>query len=295
MTKVLDLVHQITNKLAKVHHDNPQEQQQDAWWMLEKITGTTTAELIAHDTLDLTKEQQKQLDEWLHLHIDKHMPLQYILGTVPFNGLEILTEPPVLIPRPETEEWTIKLCNNLAQLSHKKITVLDIGAGTGCIALSLAKTLPESQVYATDITRAALELTQKNAQHNTITNVTVIRSDLFTDIPQTLKFDLIVSNPPYIDLRQWPLLNKSVTKWEDKHALLAGRDGLEVIKKIIAHAKPWLSKNPEFKTLGIPQLVIEIGYQQGNAVHELLEQAGFNNIRIENDLEGKDRVACAEL
>jgi release factor glutamine methyltransferase len=179
--------------------------------------------------------------------------------------------------------------------------VLDLCAGSGCIAIALAKAFPNADVYAVDISDDAISMIKKNSEHNAVTNVTAIRSDLFADISlanrvlPVVKFDLIVTNPPYIAPEEWSSLDRSVTEWEDKRALVAGHHGLEIIEKIVAQTQQWIMPNPVLRKEKIAQLRIEIGYEQGDAVRKLLVAAGYVNIRIEKDLEGKDRVACADF
>lgn len=124
-TNVILLIHAIAEKLASVyqHHD---EQQQTAWWLLQAITEQSEAELIAHEQLELTEEQEKTLDNWIHRHVHEAMPLQYILGSVPFGSLEILVEQPVLIPRPETEEWCLDLIKRFEPFKKKSLNILDL-------------------------------------------------------------------------------------------------------------------------------------------------------------------------
>ncbi len=291
---VSELVILISDRLKKIHED-PVSRQQDAWWILQAITKKNEAQLLAEKDVTLTATEQAQLEDWLKKHVDDSMPLQYLLGTVPFGDLEMLVEPPTLIPRPETEEWCLDLIGQLKKISDQRLTILDIGSGTGCIALTLAKHLPLATVYAVDISEKALALSKKNAQHNRIKNITFLKSDIFSQLEPTLKFDLIVSNPPYISQTEWETLEPSVTKWEDPRALMDGPDGLNIIRNIIEHAPRRLKLNSAMSEHAIPQLMIEIGYQQGPAVLELLTKAGFRKCFIKKDLEGKDRVACAEL
>jgi release factor glutamine methyltransferase len=293
MIDIFDLIRDISTRLEKIH-DDPIARQQDAWWIAQALTKKTEADLIALKKIKLSDKQTIQLEQWLDAHINEHKPLQYILGFVPFNDLKILVEPPILIPRPETEEWAFNLAQKLKSLSDKNIAILDACCGTGCIALSLARVSPLAIVQGTDISEHAIQLSKKNALHNRITNTSFIHADLF---PQNndVKYDLIVSNPPYIPESEWSNLNPSITQWEDKKALISGKDGLDCIRGIIKNAKQWLKHNNEMKEKDIPQLVIEIDSTQGDAVKTLLEKAGFINVEILKDLEGKNRVAYAGL
>lgn len=284
------LINKIETQLFSYYHDKTLCHQY-AWWMLQKISGKTKTELIAHGIV-LTPQQEQQLQLWIDAQIKDHKPLQYILGSVPFVDAEIIVQSPILIPRPETEEWVLQLINTLKTLKNKNITMLDLATGTGCIAIALAQALPNAHIYATDISDDALKLTQKNSRHNKIKNLTVLKSDVFKQLPTHIKFDIIVSNPPYITADEYKKLAASVLQWEDKNALVADDQGLATIKKIIQNSPDYLKQNTELKEKKIPQLCIEIGHKQGNTVKQLMQQQGFVDIQIKKDLAKKDRLVC---
>lgn len=269
--------------------------QQYAWWTIEAITKQDQAHLIASQKITLTPEQEALLADWCHKIIDQHMPIAYLLGMVPFNDIEILVQPPTLIPRPETEEWTTQLLSDLKKIHQKDITIIEPCTGTGCIALALAHGLPNASVWATDIALSAIALAYKNAQHNNVHNVTFLHGDLFDVIPTHVRADIIVVNPPYISEQEWQTLDQSVTTWEDKHALVAPHDGLAIIQKIIAQAPRWLQENQELSHRTIPQVMIEIGYNQADAVVALMQDAQYNAIHVHKDLEGKNRVVSGRI
>ena len=288
------LIKKISDQLEHEYKDQTLCQQY-AWWTLQAITNQNKSQLIAHETIMLSPEQEQQLVTWVNKLIHEHMPIQYLIGSVPFNGIDILVEPPVLIPRPETEEWCLKLIEQLKTLDDQQLSILDLATGSGCIALALAHHLPQATIYASDISSQALDLAQKNTEHNKISNVTLITSDLFESLPQGVKFDLIVSNPPYIAPDEWQQLDTSVTKWEDQQALLANDEGLAIIKKIIATAPHYIKPNKEMQQKKIPQVIIEIGYKQGKKTIALLKQATYNAIRVHQDLEQKDRYVTGRV
>lgn len=292
--KLYTLIEDIAKKLKSEYRD-PILMHQTAWWLLEAITKLRQDQLIAEQTVELSDDQEKQLDAWIVQLTALHKPLQYILGTVPFNNLELKVRPPILIPRPETEELVIKLINLLAPIKDQQLSILDIGTGTGCIALALAKALPNATVTAVDINPDALDLACSNAHHNHIHNISFIESDVYSNIHSNDLYDLIVSNPPYVSQKEWKKLDPSVTQWEDPHALLAMHEGLAVIEKIIAGAPQHLYPDSELHMRHLPRLVIEIDYEQGPAVQNLMKQAGFHHIEIQKDLEGKDRVAIGRF
>lgn len=281
------LINQIASQLANTNADNCE---QAAWWILESITGKSRINLLLEKDFTLTDEQEEKIAQWLHKLTEENYPLQYLIGTVPFLNLNISVESPILIPRPETEEWVDNLIKSLAHLKNQKLTVLDIGCGSGCIGLAVAKAFPSWVVLGIDIADKAIELSEKNKLKNDVKNINFIKSDLFECVPDA-KFDFIVSNPPYISAKQYEDLDASVARWEDRQALVSSVDGLAVIKRIISNAGKYLSK----KFADKPDLILEIDYTHGSAVTALLEGAGFSKIDIKKDFMGKDRVALAQL
>lgn len=291
--------------------------EQQAWWLLESITEKNRSQL--QFSLDLlTVKQHQTLEMYIKQLAHDHKPLAYILGWVPFLDLKIKVMPPTLIPRLETEFWVAELIDTLKKLKPDNIrvldigtgsgfllrqdyggqginleslTILDIGTGSGCIALSLAQAFPSAQIYAVDIAQSALDLAQENATLNNISNVTFVQSNLFEQLSADLKFDLIVSNPPYID----PIaqLEPSVNNWEDHGALFAPNHGLQIIEQIIAQAPKWLKKNNELGNITIPRLIIEIDASQGYAVKKLAENYGFDGVAIKKDQFDRDRTLWA--
>ncbi|HEV2601163.1 MAG TPA: peptide chain release factor N(5)-glutamine methyltransferase [Candidatus Babeliales bacterium] len=288
-TQISSLITDIEQQILTVYND-PILCRQYAWWTVEAITNKRKTELINQDTIILSEEQQKNLNEWLEDLITKQMPIQYLLGSVPFCDVTILVAPPTLIPRPETEEWCFNLITKLKKLRNQQITILDLCCGSGCIAITLAQALPHATIYACDIADSAIALSKKNSAHNKTSNLIILHSDLFNALPKDIRFDLIVTNPPYITPIEWQTLDQSVAQWEDKGALVADDDGLALIKKIIAVAPQYLQQNEELQAQAIPQLMIEIGYLQGPTVATLMQQADYTDIKIDTDLEHKDRV-----
>lgn len=294
MQTIEQLAATIAQQLKDVYKDHMLCNQY-AWWMLESILNKTETELIAHDTLTITADQKLTIDDWIHkLTVDK-MPLAYLIGSVPFNDITIMVEPPVLIPRPETEEWTVRLIEQLKKLDNKNLTILDLCTGTGCIACALAKALPKAQLYAIDLSDQALACAQKNIVNTMAANVVLIQSDLFDALPTGLQFDIIVGNPPYIALSDWATLDEQVLEWEDKTALVADDDGFSIIAKIIKNAPQYLKENRELQEKKIPQLLLEIDYTQAKRATSLLEQTGFCDVAVLKDLEGKDRVVTGRF
>jgi release factor glutamine methyltransferase len=258
---------------------------QEAWWLLEHVTGKTQSMLIVSSNFTLNETEKKDLKEALHQITVEAKPLQYILGSVPFCNLDILVEPPILIPRPETEEWSTWLIKKLHDSTFKKISILDLCCGTGCIGLALAKALPNSQVIGLDINPKAIDLAQKNKLHNAIENITFIKSDLYEALPKENQFDLTLSNPPYIREEEYEGLERSVTQWEDKKALTAENEGLEFYEKIIKKAHLYLKKEISIS----PRIVLEFGLNQSEQIKDLLLAYDFSNVKIARDYAGKPR------
>jgi release factor glutamine methyltransferase len=225
---------------------------QEAWWLLEHVTKQKKETLIIQNSL--SEQDQLSLQNLILKIKDEHMPLAYILGFVPFLDLKIHVKPPILIPRQETEQWVQELIEVLKNEPSADFSILDIGTGSGCIALALAKQFPLAHITAIDINRSALELARQNAKINGISNVVFIESDLFLSIPSRSRFDLIVSNPPYIDPSMMNSLSKQVKDWEDHLALFADNQGMAIIDKILQQSHDFLYSRPDMPF----QLILEI-------------------------------------
>ncbi len=288
-----ELIQRISQKLHK-KYPNQVLCTQYAWWALEAITEQPKSKLLLQKQITLTPEQQDTLECWIKNQVENHIPLQYLLGSVPFVECNILVEPPILIPRQETEEWCADLITDLKKLPNQSFRILDLCTGSGCIAIALAKAFPDAKIYSSDISEHALSLAQKNASYNNV-HITFLSSDLFSNIPSDLSFDIIIANPPYISEQEWYQLDPSVKEWEDTNALVAPDDGIGMVKQIITEATAYLNQNPELVKHNIGQLIIEIGHTQGDAVKTLYHEAGFTNVDIKKDLHGNDRIAVGYI
>ncbi|MFQ5687513.1 MAG: peptide chain release factor N(5)-glutamine methyltransferase [Candidatus Scalindua sp.] len=222
----------------------------------------------------------------------RHIPLQYITHHAEFMSLDFFVDERVLIPRPETEILVETVLENAhgKQYSNRKITIMDIGTGSGNIAVSLAKNLSDVEIYASDISQEALEIAKKNAQrHKVVDKVHLLHGDLsgaFISHIDQRSVDFIVSNPPYVSESEWKNLEPELRYHEPREALVAGKDGLCFYRQIIRDASDWLMPDG--------YLVIEIGETQANAIITLMESEGhYKDIEISNDLQGKERVISA--
>jgi len=209
----------------------------------------------------------------------KNVPLDYIFGKSNFYGFDLVVNPNVLIPRPETEELVEKVSKEITY----KDKVLDIGTGSGAIAIAIQK-LTNAKVFAVDISQGALEVAKQNAKNNNA-DIEFVLSDLFENIKEE-KFNYIISNPPYISNEEYELLQNEVKDYEPITALVAEENGLAIYKRIIKDAPNFLEENG--------RIVFEIGCTQAQAITKMLEK-DFVNIEVYKDFAGLDRVVCATL
>ena len=207
----------------------------------------------------------------------KHIPLQYIINKQNFYGLDFYVDESVLIPRYDTENIVDRIVKDCKE--NKCLSVLDLCTGSGCIAVSLKKCGFE-KVYAADISDKALAVAKHNAKLNNA-DIIFLQSDLYENFPKEIRFDIIVSNPPYISTDEIAKIEKQVRDFEPKLALDGGRDGLDFYKKIINLSKNFLNNKG--------RLYLEIGYDQSKDVVDLAKKEGYDNIVIIKDLSGRDR------
>ncbi len=282
------LIQSISKQLCKKYCNKPLCTQY-AWWVLEAITKQKKTALLQQESIHLTEQDQATLDAWIKKQVEDNIPLQYLIGSVPFTSCDILVEPPILIPRHETEMWCVDLISKLQKVPNQTFRILDLCTGSGCLAIALAKAFPQAKVYGSDISEHALELAQKNALRNNV-SIIFIASDLFANIPKELSFDIIIANPPYISKQEWNQLDPSVKEWEDAIALIANDSGIGIIKQIIDQSALFLDGNSELRQYDIPQVIMEIGHTQGDTVKTLYHKAGFTNVKIQKDLQDNNRI-----
>ncbi|MBI5630787.1 MAG: peptide chain release factor N(5)-glutamine methyltransferase [Elusimicrobia bacterium] len=250
------------------------------------------AEVLGVGRNDLALDRSRPLsvkhsNHFWHLTAQKgrRLPLAYVLGSQPFMGLGLKVTKDVLVPRPETEELAAEAARLLKDRAAEPFHILEIGTGSGCIAISLAAAFPRAVVYATDASPAALKLAAENAMtHHASQRIRFVEEDIFKPSLGAGWADLLVSNPPYIPTGEFASLEPEVLH-EPRLALDGGPDGLKVLREIIAQAPRYL------KPGGF--LVLEIGSKQGRAVAELMRAAGFDSPMIRADASGLERIAVA--
>lgn len=262
------------------------EPKPSAEFLLAEALGTGRGAALAGGGRLLTEKQAFHFWELIKAR-GKRRPLAHILGKQPFLGLDIAVTPDVLIPRPETEELVLECERLVKTLGVPAPKVVDLGTGSGCIAIALAQLLPHAVVFATDISEKALKLAEKNAlAHHVGQRVRFVREDLFSE-KQNLRgwADLVVSNPPYIPSKEVDALEPEVLM-EPRLALDGGKDGLEAIRAVAAAATKLL------KPGGL--LALEFGMGQGPAVTKLLAAAGYKHVVLKKDAQGVERFAAAK-
>lgn len=258
--------------------------------IMEDVCGIPPHHLLFGKGKELSDTEKLEVEEIVE-QLKKYRPLQYILGKTNFYGRTFRVNPSVLIPRPETEELVEQILNDPDNGPDRQLTVLDIGTGSGCIAVTLAKEWVQADVIATDVSPEALVTARENARllH---ASVTFIRTDILltekaeADIP--FFFDLIVSNPPYVTEREKAYMEPNVLDHEPSLALFVSNDNPLLFYRAIARlGKKKLKKGG--------RLYLEINALYGQDSVRLLEEEGYQNIQLLRDLSNKDRMIKAHL
>ncbi len=254
-----------------------EEYQLDAWYLLEYVTGISKASYYGDPNRELSAAQAEEYRKCIEKRSER-IPLQHITGVQEFMGHEFFVNEHVLIPRQDTE---ILVEHALDKVEDGK-KVLDMCTGSGCILLSILKRY-QVQGTVADISSEALQVAERNRKHLALPQVEWLQSDLFEKIEE--KYDVIVSNPPYIQTGVIESLQEEVRLHDPYIALDGKEDGLYFYRRIIEDAKAYLEDGG--------WLLFEIGYDQAEPVTRLMEQAGYSEIHVKKDLSGLDRVAGA--
>ena len=257
----------------------------DVETLLQIVLGVDRLCIILNLERVLSEDEEQLFNKFINERLNNR-PIAYIVGNREFMGLDFFVKEGVLIPRPDTEV----LVEEVIELAKKKgaKNILDIGTGSGAITVSLAKYLENVKVTSVDISDIALEIGKRNAISNEVDDrINFVKSDLFTNIDKETKFDIIVSNPPYIKREVIDTLDKQVKDYEPYNALEGGVDGLDFYRAITKQAKNYLKKG------GI--LAYEVGHDQSEDVSKLMEMDGYTNIYTLKDLQQIDRVVIGTV
>ncbi|MBS3945915.1 MAG: peptide chain release factor N(5)-glutamine methyltransferase [Melioribacter sp.] len=227
------------------------------------------------------KETEVELYRQFIARRGKYEPVQYIVGNTEFYGLTIDVNPSVLIPRPETEILVETILNQLKVTVGTKI--LDIGSGSGNISIALGKNLPDAEITSLDISEEAIKLAQHNANKNNVCNINFVNGSIISNgILSDQQFDIIVSNPPYVSIEEYPELQKEITMYEPVNAVTDNEDGLKFYKKI--------SEFTMDRLVNGGSLFFEIGMGQSTHVSSIMTENGFHEINVVKDYQQIDRI-----
>ena len=273
-------------KLAQIFKDFEEkliaqgEEAESLSFVYRSLKNLSFADFIFALQQEVTEEENQFVEE-IYKKLAAHIPAQYIIGHAEFFGMQLKVDERVLIPRPETEELVELI---LAENLKDNLKVLDIGTGSGAIALALAKNRPDWSVTATDISQDALELATENSKRQDL-NLSFIKSDCFSEISS--KYDIIVSNPPYISRADEVEVGLNVLHSEPHLALFADEEGLAIYRRIAEESKDHLTDGGK--------IYLEIGYKQGQSVPALfMENLPEKRVRTLKDQFGQDRMVVID-
>lgn len=265
--------------MGKLQKAGIEEAALDARLLLEECCGTDRNHLLVHGSDSVTIKQQEHYENWIEKR-SSHIPLQHILGYQEFMGLRFRVDGSVLIPRQDTETLVEEVLRSL----HDGMSILDMCTGSGCILLSLLKYSNGCKGVGCDISEKAIERARSNAEDLGL-EAEFLQSDLFENVSG--KYEIIVSNPPYIPTGDIPGLMEEVKNHDPVTALDGGEDGLFFYRKIIPSAKEYLHPGG--------MLFLEIGWEQAADVKRLMKQADFKDILVCEDFTGRDRVVLGRF
>lgn len=272
----------LRNAIARLERDEVGSPRLNAETLLMWVLGCDRAYLHAHPERELTFDEAARYEAAIAERV-AGKPSQYITGHQEFWGLDLIVSPAVLIPRPETEHL-VELAVELAGERVAPLRVVDVGTGSGCIALALATELSNADVLALDISGDALEIARANAARLRLdSRVRFAQSDLLEAARGEAPFDLVVSNPPYVGLNEADKVQKQVREYEPRIAVFAGDEGLAIYRRLVPQAQEALRPGG--------WLVMEIGYSIEQPVRELVQSWG--EVRVRPDLQGIPRVVAA--
>jgi release factor glutamine methyltransferase len=278
--KLQQALHQAKADLASIT-DNPDL---EAEMLLSFVLDKPRSFLHAWPETSLTLAQTEKLASLL-VRRSNQEPMAYLTGKREFWSLELLVTKDTLIPRPETE-LVVETALTVLKHASGKISVMDLGTGSGAIALALACEQPDWHIVATDISQDALHVAKQNAERFTLKNITFFCGHWFLALQEGTKFDLVVSNPPYIAQTEWDTYAAGL-QYEPISALVSGEDGLDAIREISCHAKAYLKPGG--------YVLVEHGFLQGEAVRRIFASDGYTAVSTIRDVAEQERVTIGRL
>lgn len=285
MLTISELLRKTTGYLKDKGSSSPRL---DAEVLMTEVLGLSRVELYTNYEQPLTPPEVDRYRELIRRR-SVGEPVAYILGRAPFRNLTLSVDRNVLIPRPETEQVVDIAVQYLMEGNWPTPPiVLDLGTGSGAIAISIARGFPEARVTATDASANAMELARENARTaGAADRIEFVHSDMFDALDPLTTFDLIVSNPPYVSEEEWETLAPDVRDYEPREALFGGIDGLDYLRRLAVEAPQFLKPHGA--------LVMEIGHLQGPAVLELMHASDlYRAVRVGQDYAGHDRIVVGQ-
>jgi len=283
--RVIDLINWTTNYLQEKGFQTPRT---DVEWMLTSVLECSRVDLYTNFEKPLTSAETGEFKKLLKRRIN-HEPVQYIIGETEFMGLPFRVNPSVLIPRPETEILVEHAIDWLRARPKDSRKILEIGTGSGCIAISLARFVEGSDVTAIDVSEDALEVASKNEEINDVSDkISFQQLDILENEPPEIPYDLIVSNPPYVSEEEFASLDRDIADFEPENALLAEEGGLRFYRHFADKSPDWLTTDG--------QIFIEIGgSHQSDSIQQIFNEHNWSDIKFIKDYNGQDRVLVARL
>lgn len=280
----------ITEGALRLHASGIDQERRTAGLLLCHITGVDRTHL-------LTKSEEQIGEQQFHAYlalVERRAagePLQYLTGHQEFYGLDFLVTPDVLIPRPETEFLIERVINLVECAKYESPTIVDIGTGSGCIAVTLALHIPQARLIATDASPSALDVARTNAERHGVSNrIEFLEGDLLAPLGGRAldgAIDVLASNPPYVDEEHPELIQREVSKWEPHQALFGGVDGMEFYRRLLAEGLNYLRSGG--------YLVVEIGYGQLDSISEAVAaSSSWKLVDVTRDLQGIPRTLTIE-
>lgn len=279
--RVIDLIEWAESYFEKKSFEKPRTEIE---WLLCSLLDCERLDLYLRYDEPLSKPQLETLRDWVKRRLKKE-PLQYITGACEFYGREFIITPDVLIPRPETERLIDIALTKLNAVKSPKI--LDIGTGSGCIAITMAKERPDAKVVGVDNSIRALKIAERNSTHLKVTGYSFIEMNILKSTPKGM-FDLLISNPPYISKKEIPELMKDVIGFEPESALTDYSDGLTFYKRFSEIAPKIVHNNS--------LLILEVGLKEHpQKVYDIFFDQGYTSIELIKDYNGDDRVMVVQV